>query len=209
MWTYNKMLEYPINIKCTDPRLAKVIISQYGGPDGELAASLRYLSQRFGMPDQNAKAILNDIGTEELAHLEMVGTIVHQLTKNASIEEIEAAGLSAYYTDHGVDVYPVSAAGVPFTAAYIACKGDAIANLQEDLAAEQKARATYEKLINLCRDNPDVIDPLRFLREREVVHFQRFGEALRGVQDKLAEKKFYMNDGTYMNMKNNDCDCGR
>ena len=209
MWTYNKMLEYPINIKCTDPRLAKVIISQYGGPDGELAASLRYLSQRFGMPDENAKAILNDIGTEELAHLEMVGTIVHQLTKNASIEEIEAAGLAPYYTDHGVDVYPVSAAGVPFTAAYIAAKGDPIANLQEDLAAEQKARATYEKLINLCRDNPDVIDPLRFLREREVVHFQRFGEALRGVQDKLAEKKFYMNDGTCMDMKKNDCDCGR
>ena len=209
MWTYNKMLEYPINIKCTDPRLAKVIISQYGGPDGELAASLRYLSQRFGMPDQNAKAILNDIGTEELAHLEMVGTIVHQLTKNASIEEIEASGLAPYYTDHGVDVYPVSAAGVPFTAAYIAAKGDAIANLQEDLAAEQKARATYEKLINLCRDNPDVIDPLRFLREREVVHFQRFGEALRIVQDKLAEKKFYMNDGTWMDMKKNDCDCGR
>ena len=208
MWTYNKMLEYPINIKCTDPRLAKVIISQYGGPDGELAASLRYLSQRFGMPDQNSKAILNDIGTEELAHLEMVGTIVHQLTKNASIEEIEASGLGEYYTDHGVDVYPSSAAGVPFTAAYIAAKGDPIANLQEDLAAEQKARATYEKLINLCRDNPDVIDPLRFLREREVVHFQRFGEALRGVQDKLAEKKFYMNDGSYLDMKNNDCGCG-
>ena len=194
MWTYNKVLEYPINIKCSDPRLAKVIISQYGGPDGELAASLRYLSQRFGMPDQNAKAILNDIGTEELAHLEMVGTIVHQLTKDASIEEIEAAGLSPYYTDHGVDVYPQSAAGVPFSATCLACKGDAIANLQEDLAAEQKARATYEKLIDLCRDNPDVVDPLRFLREREVVHFQRFGEALRGVQDKLAEKKFYMNN---------------
>ncbi len=159
MWTYNKTLQYPINIKCTDPRLAKVIISQYGGPDGELAASLRYLSQRFGMPDQNAKAILNDIGTEELAHLEMVGTIVHQLTKGASIEEIEKAGLGPYYTDHGVDVYPQSAAGAPFTAAYIACKGDPIANLQEDLAAEQKARATYEKLIDLCRDNPDVLDP--------------------------------------------------
>lgn len=194
MWTYNKMLEYPINIKCTDPRLAKVIISQYGGPDGELAASLRYLSQRFGMPDQKAKAILNDIGTEELAHLEMVGTIVHQLTKDASIEEIEKAGLSAYYTDHGLDVYPQSAAGVPFTAAYIAAKGDPIANLQEDLAAEQKARATYEKLIDLCRDNPDVVEPLKFLRQREIVHFQRFGEALRGVQDKLAEKKFYMSD---------------
>lgn len=194
MWTYNKTLQYPINIKCTDPCLAKVIISQYGGPDGELAASLRYLSQRFGMPDQKAKAILNDIGTEELAHLEMVGAIVHQLTKNASIEEIEKAGLGAYYTDHGVDVYPQAAAGYPFNAAVLACKGDPIANLQEDLAAEQKARATYEKLIDLCRDNPDVIDPLRYLREREVVHFQRFGEALRGVQDKLAERKFYMKE---------------
>ena len=194
MWTYNKMLQYPINIKCTDPKLAKVIISQYGGPDGELAASLRYLSQRFGMPDQKAKAILNDIGTEDLAHLEMVGTIVHQLTKNATIEQIQEAGLDAYYTDHGVDVYPQSAAGVAFTAAYIAAKGDPIANLQEDLAAEQKARAVYEKLIDLCRDNPDVLDPLRYLREREVVHFQRFGEALRGVQDKLAMKKFYMNN---------------
>ena len=204
MWTYNKTLQYPINIKCPDPKLAKVIISQYGGPDGELAASLRYLSQRFGMPDQKAKAILNDIGTEELAHLEMVGTIVHQLTKDASIEEIEKAGLGPYYTDHGVDVYPQSAAGVPFTAAYIAAKGDPIANLQEDLAAEQKARATYEKLIDLSRDNADVVDALRFLREREVVHFQRFGEALRGVQDKLAEKKFYMND---MQPYNNDCNC--
>ena len=196
MWTYNKVLEYPINIKCTDPRLAKVIISQYGGPDGELAASLRYLSQRFGMPDQKSKAVLNDIGTEELAHLEMVGTIVHQLTKNASIEEIEAAGLGAYYTDHGVDVYPQSAAGMPFTAAYIACKGDAIANLQEDLAAEQKARATYEKLIDLCRDNPDVVDPLRFLREREVVHFKRMCEALRGIKNKKNKKKFYTNEGS-------------
>ena len=204
MWTYNKTLQYPVNIKCTNPRLAKVIISQYGGPDGELAASLRYLSQRFAMPDQKSKAILNDIGTEELAHLEMVGSIVHQLTKNASIEEIEKAGLSQYYTDHGVDVYPQAASGVPFTAAYLACKGDVIANLQEDLAAEQKARATYEKLIDLCRDEPDVVDPLRFLRQREIVHFQRFGEALRGVQDKLAEKKFYMNCD---NMQNSDCDC--
>ena len=191
MWTYNKFLEYPINIKCTDPKLAKVIISQYGGPDGELAASLRYLSQKFGMPDDTSKAILNDIGTEELAHLEMVGTIVHQLTKNATIEEIEKAGLADYYTDHGVDVYPVSAAGNPFTAAYIAAKGDPVANLQEDLAAEQKARATYEKLIDLCRDNPDVLEPLRFLRQREIVHFQRFGEALNSVHEKLAQKKFY------------------
>lgn len=194
MWLYQKKLEYPIKIKNTNPRLAKFIISQYGGPDGELAASLRYLSQRFGMPEEKSKAILNDIGTEELAHLEMVGSIVHQLTDGVPAEELEKAGLGAYYTDHGVDVYPSSAAGNPFTAAYIACKGDPIANLQEDLAAEQKARATYEKLINLCADDPDVVDPLRFLREREVVHFQRFGEALNGVQEKLAQKRFYQNN---------------
>ena len=193
MWTYNKVLEYPINIKCPNPKLAKFIISQYGGPDGELGASLRYLSQRFGMPDQKAKAILNDIGTEELAHLEMVGTIVHQLTEGMSAEEMEKAGLGAYYTDHGLGVYPQAASGMPFSASALAVKGDPVADLQEDLAAEQKARATYEKLINLVKDDPDVLDPLRFLREREVVHFQRFGEALRGVQEKLAEKKFYIN----------------
>lgn len=192
MWTYNKKLQFPINIKNKDVSLARDIISQYGGPDGELAASIRYLSQRFAMPDQNAKAILNDIGTEELAHLEMVGTICYQLTKNASISEIEAAGLSEYYTDHGLDIYPASAAGMPFTAAYIACKGDPVADLQEDLAAEQKAKVTYEKLINLCNDNKEVIEPLKYLREREVVHFQRFGEALRGVQDKLAMRDTYM-----------------
>ena len=141
------------------------------------------------------------MGTEELAHLEMVGSIVHQLTKNASIEELESAGLAPYYTDHGVDVYPVSAAGVPFTAAYIAAKGDPIANLQENLAAEQKARATYEKLIDLCRDNPDVLDPLKFLRQREIVHFQRFGEALRGIQDRLASNKMYLNDCKNNNLK--------
>lgn len=198
MWNYLKQLEYPVNIKTPNPRLAKFIISQYGGPDGELAASLRYLSQRFSMPDQKSKAILNDIGTEELAHLEIVGAIVHQLTDGASPQELEDAGLGAYYTDHGKGVYPQAAAGFPFNAAVLAVKGDPIADLQEDLAAEQKARATYEKLINLCADDPDVIDPLRFLREREIVHFQRFGEALRGVQEKLAEKKFYMNP---------KCDC--
>lgn len=165
-----------------------------GGPDGELAASLRYLSQRFGMPDQKAKATLNDIGTEELAHLEMVGTLVHQLTDGASAEEMKQAGLGAYYTDHGLGVYPQAAAGWPYNAATIAVKGDPIADLQEDLAAEQKARATYEKLIDLCADDKDVIDVLRFLREREVVHFQRFGEALRGIQEKIAEKKYYMNE---------------
>lgn len=194
MWTYNKILQYPINIKNKNPRMAKNIISQYGGPDGELAASLRYLSQRFSMPDEIAKATLNDIGTEELAHLEMVGTIVHQLTEGVCPAELERAGLGAYYTDHGLDVYPQSAAGVPFSANCLACKGDPIANLQEDLAAEQKARATYEKLIDLCADDKDVVDILRYLREREVIHFQRFGEALRNVQDKMAEKKFYMNN---------------
>ena len=201
MWTYNKVLEYPVNIKCPNPRLAKFIISQYGGPDGELAASLRYLSQRFGMPDQKAKAILNDIGTEELAHLEMVGTIVHQLTKGVCPEELEKAGLGAYYTDHGVDVYPQSAAGTPFTAAYIAAKGDAIANLQEDLAAEQKARATYDNILRVVRDIPEVADPIRFLRAREIVHFQRFGEALRSVQEQLDEKNFYAFNPSF------DCPC--
>ena len=191
MWTYNRMLQYPIKIKEQNPTLAKWIVTQYGGPDGELGASLRYLSQRFAMPDQKAKATLNDIGTEELSHLEMVGTIVHQLTKDLSMDEIEKAGLQAYYTDHGLDVYPQSAAGVAFDANALACKGDPIANLQEDLAAEQKARATYEKLIDLSRDNADVVDALRYLRAREVVHFQRFGEALRNVQDKLADKRCY------------------
>ena len=201
MWTYNKVLQYPINIKCPNPKLAKNIISQYGGPDGELGASLRYLSQRFGMPDQKAKAILNDIGTEELAHLEMVGTIVHQLTDGASIEEIEKAGLGPYYTDHGVDVYPQSAAGVPFDANCLACKGDPIANLQEDLAAEQKARATYDNILRVVRDIPEVADPIRFLRAREIVHFQRFGEALRSVQEQLDEKNFYAFNPSF------DCPC--
>ena len=164
------------------------------GPDGELGASLRYLSQRFGMPDNKSKAILNDIGTEELAHLEMVGSIVNQLTEGSSIEEIRKAGFEPYYTDHGLGVYPQSAGGFPWNAATIAVKGDPVADLTEDLAAEQKARATYEKLIDLCKDEPDVVNVLRFLRAREIVHFQRFGEALNSVQDKLAQKKFYMND---------------
>ncbi len=193
MWTYDRHLQYPINIKTRDPKLAKVIISQYGGPDGELGASLRYLSQRFSMPDKKSKAILNDVGTEELAHLEMVGTLVHRLTDGATAREMEEAGLADYYTDHGWGVYPQAAAGFPWTAATIAVKSDPVADLTEDLAAEQKARATYEKLIDLCCDNKEVVDVLKYLREREVVHFQRFGEALNGVQEKLAEKKFYMN----------------
>ncbi len=193
MWLYHKKLEYPINIKNPNPRLAKFIISQYGGPDGEIGAALRYLSQKFSMPDQKSKAILNDIGTEELAHLEMVGTIVHQLTDNVSAEELEKAGLGDYYTDHGWGVYPQSASGTPFSAATFQVTSDPVADLQEDMAAEQKARMTYEKLIDLCADDPDVVDPLRFLREREVVHFQRFGESLNGIHEKLAKTKFYMN----------------
>lgn len=191
MWNYSKMLQYPINIKQKDPMLARWIISQYGGPDGEINASLRYLSQKFAMPDQRSKAVLNDIGTEELAHLEMVGTLVYQLTKDASLDEIKKAGLQSYYTDHGLDVYPQSTAGLPLDTMAIAAKGDPIANLQEDLAAEQKARATYEKLIDLSKDNVDVLNVLRYLREREVVHFQRFGEALRNVQENLTQKRCF------------------
>lgn len=208
MYYYVKSLQYPINIKRRNPALAKVIISQYGGPDGELGASLRYLSQRFGMPDKKSKAILNDVGTEELAHLEMVGTLVHQLTDGASTEELEQAGLGPYYTDHGWGVYPQAAAGYPYTAASMAVKGDPIADLTEDLAAEQKARATYEKLIDLCAEDKQVVDVLKFLREREVVHFQRFGEALNGVQEKLAQKKWYMNNiAGVINTNNNSCGC--
>ncbi|MFL0251131.1 manganese catalase family protein [Clostridium neuense] len=188
MWLYEKKLEHPVKIKNPNAQLAKVIITQYGGPDGELAASLRYLSQRFSMITPQAIATLNDIGTEELAHLEIVGSIVRQLSRNVSVEELKKSGLDAYYADHDSGIYPVSAAGNPFTAAYIQSKGDPITDLYEDLAAEQKARSTYEYLINLT-DDPEVLEPLKFLREREVVHFQRFGEALRIVQDYLKEPK--------------------
>ncbi len=194
MWFYEKRLQYPVKIKKCDPRMATMIISQYGGPDGEIGASLRYLSQRFAMVTPQAIATLNDIGTEELAHLEMVGAMVRQLLKNASPEEIKASGAGAYFTDHGTGVYPCSAAGNPFTAAALASKGDPIADLNENLAAEQKARATYESLLQMA-DDPDVIAPLRFLREREVVHYQRFGEALRIVQDYLDEPRFFIMPG--------------
>lgn len=178
MWIYEKKLQYPINIKQTNPKLAKIIISQYGGPDGELGASLRYLSQRYSVPYPEVKAVLTDIGTEELAHLEMVGTIVYQLTKNLSMDEIKAAGFGDYFVDHTTGVYPVAASGAPYTAASMQVKGDIITDLHEDLAAEQKARTTYDNILRFC-DDPDVIDPIRFLRAREVVHYQRFGEAER------------------------------
>lgn len=190
MWVYEKKLEYPVKIKNPDPRMAQVILSQYGGPDGELSASLRYLSQRFSMPDAITKGVLNDIGTEELAHLEIVGAIVYQLTRNLTEEQIKESGFANYFVDHNTAIYPSSAAGVPFTAAYLQSKGDPITDLTEDLAAEQKARATYDNILALA-DDPDVIDPIRFLREREVVHFQRFGEALRRITDLSAKKKYY------------------
>lgn len=190
MWIYEKKTQYPVRVSGPNPKLAKYIITQYGGPDGELAASLRYLSQRYSMPTERAKATLNDIGTEELAHFEIVGTLVYKLTKDATIEQIKAADLGSYYADHDRAVYPANANGVPFTAAYIQSKGDPIADLTEDMAAEQKARATYNWLINLS-DDPLVTDVLRFLREREVVHFQRFGEALNHLQEFMQEKKCY------------------
>ena len=191
MWNYEKRLQYPINIKNCNPTLAAMIISQYGGPDGELGASMRYLSQRYSMPYREVAGLLTDIGTEELGHLEMVSTMVHQLTRNLTMEQIKGTPFEAYYVDHTVGVWPQAAGGVPFCAIEFQSKGDAITDIAEDMAAEQKARSTYDNLLRLCRDDPDVYEPLKFLREREVVHFQRFGEALRTVQDHLDSKNFY------------------
>ena len=177
MFKYAKMLPYRVNIKKPDLNMAKVIISQYGGPQGELGAALRYLNQRFTMPDDYGKALLTDIGVEELGHVEMICTMLYQLTKGATLEELKAAGMEAYYTEHGLDLFPANADGVPFTTAYISSVGDVIANITEDMAAEQKARAIYEHLIDLAEDE-DVIGPLLFLRQREVVHYNRFKELL-------------------------------
>lgn len=175
MWQYNKKLQYPVNIKTPNPKIAKIIISQFGGPDGEIAASMRYLSQRYSMPYAELKGLLTDIGTEELAHMEMVGAMVQQLTRKMTPEQIKEAGFDTYFVDHTAGVYPVAASGVPFTAAYIGVKGDVITDLHEDLGAEQKARTTYDNLLRLI-DDPDVRDPLKFLRQREIVHYQRFGD---------------------------------
>lgn len=205
MFIYEKKLEFPVKICKTDPRLAGLIITQFGGPDGELGASLRYFSQKFDMVTPEAIAILNDIATEELAHLEMIGAMCIQLSENADIDEIKKAGFDKYYVDHGTGIYPSSASGVPFTAAYLQSKGDPITNLYEDMAAEQKARSTYEYLMEMT-DDPDVIAPLKFLREREIVHFQRFGEALRKVQDYMDSKRqFVMPKSEYSN--NKKCKC--
>ncbi len=190
MFVYEKKLQYPVRIKNPNPALAKFIISQYGGPDGELGASMRYLSQRFSMPFPELKGLLTDIGTEELGHLEMVGTIIHQLTREMSQEEIRRVGLETYFVDHTAGVYPTAASGFPWSAAAIGVKGDVITDLTEDMGAEQKARTTYDNILRLS-DDPDVNNVIRYLREREVVHFQRFGEGLRLAMDKMDSKNFY------------------
>ena len=190
MWNYEKRLEYPVNIKTPNAKLASYIISQYGGPDGEPSASTRYLSQRFSAYNPRVAGLLTDIGTEELAHFEMIGAIVRQLTKGLSAQELEAAGFAPYYIDHTAGIWPQAAGGIPFNACEFQSSGDAVADLVEDLAAEQKARKTYDNILRLVNDH-DVADPIRFLREREIVHFQRFGEALRMVQEDLDSRNFY------------------
>ena len=181
MWIYEKKLQYPVKIATPNPRLAGIIISALGGPEGELAASMRYLNQRYTMPDGRVVATLTDVGSEELGHMEMVASIIYQLTKNLTDDEIRAGGFDKYYVDHGTGIYPASASGVPFNAMAIASKSDALASIHEDLAAEQKARAMYDNILRLS-DDPDVNDAIKFLRQREVVHFQRFGEAMRILQ---------------------------
>ena len=189
MWYYVKTLEYPINLKSCDLNMAKLIITQYGGPDGELGAALRYLNQRYSMPTNKSKGLLTDIGTEEMGHVEMLGTMVYQIMENASMEQIKAAGLAGHYADHGKALFYTDATGNPWTATYIQAKGDVIADIHEDMAAEQKARATYEWLMNLT-DDAEIKKILGFLREREVVHYQRFGEALVDIQDNAKPSKF-------------------
>ncbi len=201
MWNYEKRLQYPVNITKPNAKIAQVIISQYGGPDGELGASMRYLSQRYATPYREVAGLLTDIGTEELAHLEMVATIVHQLTKGLSMEEIGENGFEKYYVDHTLGIWPQAAGGVPFQATEFQSKGDIITDLMEDLAAEQKARTTYDNILRLVSD-PEVCEPIKFLRAREIVHFQRFGEALRLTQERLDSKNFYaFNPGFDKNVK--------
>lgn len=190
MFSYEKKLQYPVKIDRPDPRLASIIISQYGGPDGELGASMRYLSQRYAMPFDELKGLLTDIGTEELSHLEMVAAIVHQLTRNLKTKDIVGTSFEPYFVDHTVGVYPTAASGFPWTAASIAIKGDPMTDLTEDLAAEQKARTTYDNILRLS-DDPDVNDVIKFLREREIVHFQRFGEAIQLLRERLSQKNVY------------------
>ena len=190
MFSYDKKLQYPVKIKNPNPNLAKIILTQYGGPDGELGASLRYLSQRYSMPFDELKGLLTDIGTEELGHLEMIGAIVHQLTRNLKDTQMKDSAFAPYFVDHTAGVYPTAASGSPWNAASMAVKGDPMADLVEDMAAEQKARVTYDNILRLS-DDPDVNDVIKFLREREVVHFQRFGEAVQLLREKLDQKNVY------------------
>lgn len=190
MWSYSKKLQYPVNIKTPNAAAAKVIISQLGGPDGELGAATRYLSQRYTAPWGQVRAGLTDVGTEELAHVELVSTILYQLTRNLTVDQIKKGGLDAYFVDHTTGIYPQAASGVPFSASTLQSTGDIVCDLVEDLAAEQKARVTYDNILRLV-DDPDILDPIRFLREREIVHFQRFGEMLRIAQEQLDSKNFY------------------
>lgn len=204
MWNYEKRLQYPVKISGPNAKIAQVIISQFGGPDGELAASMRYLSQRYTMPYKEVTGILTDIGTEELAHMEMISAIVYQLTKDLSLDEIKASGFDKYYVDHTLALWPQAASGTPFSSTFFQSKGDPITDLHEDMAAEQKARTTYDNILRLVKD-PEVCDPIRFLREREIVHYQRFGESLRIVQDNLDSKNFYaINPEFDLSRK---CDC--
>ena len=190
MWQYEKKLQYPVKIKTPNPATAKIIITQFGGPDGELGAATRYLSQRYTAPCSEVKAILNDIGTEELGHIEMICSIVYQLTRNLSMKEIKESGFDTYFVEHTAGLYPIAASGVPFSAQTFQSTGDPLADLTEDMAAEQKARLSYDNILRLV-DDPDVRDVIKFLREREIVHFQRFGEAMRLVTDQLDSKNFY------------------
>ena len=190
MGAYEKKLQYPVNIKNPNPKLAQLIITQLGGPDGETGAAMRYLSQRYSMPYSKVKATLTDIGTEELGHMEIVSAIVYQQTRNLTPSQIKESGFDKYFVDHTTGIYPIAASGTPFSATTFQATGDVIADLTEDLAAEQKARLTYDNILRLADDN-DVKDPIRFLRQRELVHFQRFGESLRITQDNLNSKNFY------------------
>ncbi|MGN0131869.1 MAG: manganese catalase family protein [Lachnospiraceae bacterium] len=206
MWNYEKRLQFPIDIKTPNAEIAKIIITQYGGPDGELGASMRYLSQRYTIPYREVAGLLTDIGTEELAHFEMIGAIVYQLTKDLSMEEIEAQGFAPYYVDHTLALWPQAAGGVPFNACQFQSKGDVLTDLFEDMAAEQKARTTYDNILRLVKD-PDVCAPIRFLRAREIIHFQRFGEALRMVQDRLDPVNFYQYNPEFDGRRSErDCD---
>ena len=200
MWNYEKRLQFPVNIKETNPEIAKIIITHYGGPDGELSASMRYLAQRYTMPYNAVAGVLTDIGTEELAHFEMICAIVHQLTRDLTPEQIKESGFGDYYVDHTLALWPQAASGTPFSATTGQSKGDPITDLCEDMAAEQKARTTYDNILRLVKD-PDVVEPIKFLRAREVVHFQRFGESLRIVQDNLDSKNFYAFNPAFDNPK--------